>query len=80
VRCGGSPLQPGLRASDGLVLISAKIDQATGEAVLSLKSSLFDSAGEYAKDAPHPVPKNITFYHRWYVRMLVQAGFGNVKA
>jgi hypothetical protein len=80
VRCGGSPLQPGLRSSDGLVLISAKIDQDKGEAVLSLKSSLFDSKGEYAPGAQHPVPKNITFYHQWYVRMLVVAGYGNVKA
>ncbi|KAK8136236.1 hypothetical protein PG984_004176 [Apiospora sp. TS-2023a] len=80
VRCGGSPLQPGLRNSDGLVLISARIDHEKQEAVFSLKSALFDSAGSYGKGAGHPIPPKIIFLHPWYVRMLVQSGVGNVKA
>ncbi|KAK7935824.1 hypothetical protein PG985_001319 [Apiospora marii] len=80
VRCGGSPLQPGLRNSDGLVLISARIDREKQEAVFSLKSSLFDSAGSYDKGAGHPIPPKIAFLHRWYVRILVQSSLGKVKA
>ncbi|KAK6855963.1 hypothetical protein PG995_008114 [Apiospora arundinis] len=80
VRCGGSPLQPGLRNSDGLVLISARIDHEKQEAVFSLKSALFDSAGSYEKGVGHPIPPKIVFLHPWYVRILVQSGFGNVKA
>ncbi|KAK8100986.1 hypothetical protein PG999_011360 [Apiospora kogelbergensis] len=80
VRCGGSPLQPGLRNSDGLILISARIDREKQEAVFSLKSALFDSAGSYNEGVGHPIPPKIVFLHRWYVRMLVQSGFGKVKA
>ena len=80
VRCGGSPMTPGLRNSDGLILFSARIDKEKQEAVFSMKSALFDSAGAYAKDASHPVPPKITFLHSWYVRMLVQSAMGRVKA
>ncbi|KAK9769135.1 hypothetical protein AB5N19_13566 [Seiridium cardinale] len=80
VRCGGSPLNPGLRNSDGLVLISARIDREKQEAVFSLKSALFDSASTFAEGADHKVPPKITFLHRWYVRILVQSGYGKVKA
>ncbi|KAH8663931.1 hypothetical protein BX600DRAFT_382027 [Xylariales sp. PMI_506] len=79
VRCGGSPLEPGLRNSDGLVLISAKIDREKQEAIFSLKSALFNSAGTFAKDASHPVPPKITFLHGWYVRILVESAMGRVK-
>ncbi|KAI0138386.1 hypothetical protein BJ166DRAFT_178848 [Pestalotiopsis sp. NC0098] len=81
VRCGGSPLTaPGLRGSDGLILISARIDRERQEAVLSLKSALFNSAGDFPAGAQHTVPPKITFLHGWYVRILVQAGYGKVKA
>ncbi|ORY71156.1 uncharacterized protein BCR38DRAFT_329833 [Pseudomassariella vexata] len=80
VRCGGSPLNPGLRNSDGLVLISARINREKEVAEFSLKSALFDSAGTYPEGAVHGIPPKITFLHKWYVRMLVQAGVGKVKA
>ncbi|KAI1457202.1 hypothetical protein F4805DRAFT_429288 [Annulohypoxylon moriforme] len=80
VRCGGSPLQPGLRNSDGLIFFSAKIDKDASQAEFKLKSALFNSAGAFAKDAGHPIPPKIEFLHRWYVRMLTSSGVGNVKA
>ncbi|KAI0122852.1 hypothetical protein BJ170DRAFT_114844 [Xylariales sp. AK1849] len=80
VRCGGSPLEPGLRNSDGLVLITARIDREKQQAVFSLKSALFNSASTSAEGSGHPIPPKITFLHRWYVRMLVQSGVGKVKA
>lgn len=80
VRCGGSPLQPGLRNSDGLVSISARIDREKQEAVFSLKSALYSSAADFPEGAGHPIPPKITFLHRWYVRMLVQSAYSKVKA
>ncbi|KAL7626175.1 hypothetical protein AAE478_002945 [Parahypoxylon ruwenzoriense] len=80
VRCGGSPLEPGLRNSDGLVVISAKINREAQQAEFSLKSALFSSAGSFAEGAEHPIPPKITFLHRWYVRILVQSGIKNVKS
>ncbi|KAI0013874.1 hypothetical protein F4779DRAFT_561679 [Xylariaceae sp. FL0662B] len=80
VRCGGSPLNPGLRDSDGLVVISARIDRDAQQAEFSLKSALFNSAAPFVEGAGHPIPPSITFLHRWYARILVQSGIGNVKA
>ncbi|KAI0025018.1 hypothetical protein F4780DRAFT_490028 [Xylariomycetidae sp. FL0641] len=80
VRCGGSPLEPGLRGSDGLVFLRAAIDRDAGQAVFSLKSALFSSAAESKEGASHPVPPKITFLHRWYVRILVQSAVGRVRA
>ncbi|KAI1771310.1 hypothetical protein F4818DRAFT_429683 [Hypoxylon cercidicola] len=80
VRCGGSPLQPGLRDSDGLIFFGAKIDREAQEAQLSLKSVLYSSSGSFAEGAGHPVPPKIVFLHKWYVRMLVQSAVANVKS
>ncbi|KAH6652191.1 hypothetical protein BKA67DRAFT_349911 [Truncatella angustata] len=80
VRCGGTPLNPGLRDSDGLILLSARIDREKQEAVFSFKSALFNSAGVFAPGTEHSVPSTITFLHRLYVRILTQAAYGNVKA
>ncbi|KAI5860012.1 hypothetical protein GGS23DRAFT_599940 [Durotheca rogersii] len=80
VRCGGSPLQPGLRNSDGLVVISAKIDPVAQQAEFSLKSALFSSGGTFAEGAEHPIPPTIAFLHRWYVRMLVESAMRGVKS
>lgn len=72
-------MNPGLRSSDGLILFSARVDKENQEAVFSMKSALFDSAGTYPQDAGHPIPPKIIFLHRWYVRMLVQSAMGRVK-
>ncbi|OTB06779.1 hypothetical protein M426DRAFT_318489 [Hypoxylon sp. CI-4A] len=80
VRCGGSPLNGGLRDSDGLVVINAKIDKEAQQAEFTLKSALYSSSGNFAEGAKHPVPPKMTFLHRWYVRMLVASAVKNVKS
>ena len=86
VRCGGSPMAaPGPRASDGLVVLGARIDRDAQEAVLYFKSALFNSAANKAdaKGAAivhHPIPTKITLLHRWYVRALMLSAVGNVVA
>ncbi|RYP21244.1 hypothetical protein DL765_002383 [Monosporascus sp. GIB2] len=64
VRCGGSPMTPGLRDSDGLVVLSAKINREAQQAEFSFKSALFNSAAPHVEGAQHPVPPKITFLHR----------------
>ncbi|RYP70353.1 hypothetical protein DL769_004979 [Monosporascus sp. CRB-8-3] len=80
VRCGGSPMTPGLRDSDGLIVLSAKINREAQQAEFNFKSALFNSAAPYVEGAQHSVPPKITFLHRWYVRILTEAAVGNVKA
>ena len=86
VRCGGSPMTaPGLRASDGLVVLGARIDRDRQEAVLYFKSALYNSAANKADNkgaaiVHHPIPTKITWLHRWYVRALTQSAVGNVVA
>ncbi|KAI0118696.1 hypothetical protein GGR51DRAFT_554386 [Nemania sp. FL0031] len=80
VRCGASPLEPGLRASDGLVFFSAKIDTEQNLAVFHLKSALFSSSAPKVKGpVAHAVPTPIVFLHSWYVRMLIESAMRNVK-
>ncbi|KAI0405385.1 hypothetical protein F4802DRAFT_180630 [Xylaria palmicola] len=81
VRCGGSPLEPGLRKSDGLIFLSARIDPEQQQAVFHFKSALFSSAAPKAggAPAPHPIPPKIEFLHGWYVRMLTQSAMKNVE-
>ncbi|KAI1755499.1 hypothetical protein F4782DRAFT_527551 [Xylaria castorea] len=79
VRCGGSPLEPGLRKSDGLIFLSAKIDPEQQLAVFHFKSALFSSSAPKGESATHPVPRKVVLLHPWYVRMLTQSAMKNVK-
>lgn len=81
IRCGGSPLlAPGLRASDGLIVLSARVDREAQQAEFRFKTALFSSAGEVAPGAEHPIPPKIVAAHKWYVRALTQAAIAKVKA
>lgn len=84
VRCGGSPMSaPGLRASDGLIVLGARIDRDAQQAELYFKSALFDSSATKTKGAAivhHPIPSKIIPLHRWYVRVLTLSGAANVQA
>ncbi|KAI0455339.1 hypothetical protein F5B21DRAFT_194139 [Xylaria acuta] len=79
VRCGGSPLEPGPRKSDGLIFLSARIDPEQQLAVFHFKSALFSSSAPKVEGATHPIPPGIVFLHLWYVRMLTQSAMKNVK-
>ncbi|KAI0165852.1 hypothetical protein GGR57DRAFT_138966 [Xylariaceae sp. FL1272] len=78
VRCGGSPMEPGLRASDGLIWFSAKIDHEQQQAVFHLKSALFSSGAPKAEGVPHSIPPKMVSLHGWYVRMLTASAMRNI--
>jgi hypothetical protein len=80
VRCGGSPLEPGLRKSDGLIFLSARIDPEQQLAVFHFKSALFSSSAPKAEGGHISLPPAIVFLHGWYVRMLTLSAMKNVKA
>ncbi|KAI1184001.1 hypothetical protein F5B17DRAFT_102660 [Nemania serpens] len=79
VRCGGSPMDSGLRKSDGLIFLSAKIDPEQEQAVFHFKSALFSSGAPKVKDAVTALPPKMVFLHKLYVRMLLQSAVRNVK-
>ncbi|KAI0425928.1 hypothetical protein F5Y09DRAFT_320460 [Xylaria sp. FL1042] len=79
VRCGASPLEPGLRKSDGLIFLSAKIDPESQHAVFHFKSALFSSGAPKVEGAPHGFPPKVITLHAWYVRMLTHSAMKNVK-
>lgn len=72
-RCGDTPRNQGNRASDGLFVISATIDEKRGEAVLGLKSCFFNSERK-VEGIQGPMPGFIEELHRWYSRVLMAAG------
>ncbi|KAI1310879.1 hypothetical protein F5Y03DRAFT_344224 [Xylaria venustula] len=80
VRCGGSPLEPGLRKSDGLIFLSAKIDPEQQLAIFHFKSALFSSGASQVKNSPLTIPPKTIALHVWYVRMLTSSAMRNVKA
>lgn len=68
VRCGDSPRNKGLRASDGLFVISATIDKPREEVELRLKSVLFQSEGTVV-GTKGPMPPWMEELHQWYARI-----------
>ncbi|KAM7191649.1 hypothetical protein V8F33_008745 [Rhypophila sp. PSN 637] len=70
VRCGDTPRNQGNRASDGLFVISATIDEKHGEAVLGVKSCFFNSEKK-VEGIQGPMPGFIEELHRWYSRVLL---------
>lgn len=82
VRCGGSPMEPGLRKSDGLFVLGARIDRATQEAEFTLKSALFSSGAEKQAgggEVKHSVPPKIVTLHGWYVKILMHSALARVQ-
>ncbi|KAI1826243.1 hypothetical protein F4861DRAFT_121099 [Xylaria intraflava] len=79
VRCGASPLQPGLRESDGLIFLSAKIDPGQQQAVFHFKSALFNSSASKTEGTRLSLPSAIVFLHGVYVRILSDSAVRNVK-
>ncbi|OTB00344.1 hypothetical protein M426DRAFT_324389 [Hypoxylon sp. CI-4A] len=73
VRCGGSPLEPGPREVDGLLVLSAKIDKKAGTVDLGLKTAFFNSAAPVL-DERKPVPFVGELLHRYYSRAMVDSG------
>ncbi|KAK3689666.1 hypothetical protein B0T22DRAFT_176571 [Podospora appendiculata] len=72
LRAGDSPRNSGPRGSDGLLVISAVIDQERREVVLGLKSCFFGSDRK-VEDSQGPMPRWMEEMHRWYSRLLITA-------
>ncbi|KAI1385858.1 uncharacterized protein F4822DRAFT_432717 [Hypoxylon trugodes] len=70
VRAGGSPLEPGPRDMDGLLVASAKVDKAAGTVDVSLKTTFFNSV-EPVRDGKKPTPFVAEVLHRFYSRAMV---------
>ncbi|KAB8293399.1 hypothetical protein EYC80_007718 [Monilinia laxa] len=73
-RCGDSPLNTGVRDSDGLFEMKASIDKAEGVAVFELKSVFFKGTG---KSTQKPMPEHIEFAHRLYTKLWMETAVGN---
>lgn len=73
VRCGDSPRNKSLRASDGLFEIGAEIDNARQEVKLTLKSCLFSSQGK-VEGIAGPMPAWMEILHQWYARIWSETG------
>ncbi|KUJ14931.1 uncharacterized protein LY89DRAFT_125544 [Mollisia scopiformis] len=74
VRCGDSPLNKEVRATDGLFEMSVKVDKEKGEAVFGLKSVLFQGLGKADKA---PMPPHIEFLHRVYTKLWMETAVSN---
>ena len=68
VRCGDSPRNQALRPSDGLFVISARVDKEREEVELGLKSVLYSSEGSI-KGHKGPMPPWMEELHQWYARI-----------
>ncbi|KAI0528012.1 hypothetical protein F5B22DRAFT_640988 [Xylaria bambusicola] len=79
VRCGGSPMESGLRKSDGLIFLSAKIDPEQQLAIFHFKSALFSSGAPKGESTAHSLPPKVVKLHEWYCRMLSESAMANVK-
>ncbi|KAI1770117.1 hypothetical protein F4818DRAFT_446570 [Hypoxylon cercidicola] len=73
VRAGGSPLEPGPRELDGLLVVSAKVDKETGTVDVGLKTAFFNSV-ERVQDDTKPANFAAELLHRFYARAMVDSG------
>ncbi|TVY23433.1 hypothetical protein LHYA1_G008687, partial [Lachnellula hyalina] len=75
VRCGGSPLEQGVRASDGLFEMGVQIKKDEGVAEFRLKSVFYKGLGK--ADGP-PMPAHVFFAHKLYTKLWMETAVGNV--
>ncbi|TVY31293.1 hypothetical protein LSUB1_G008983, partial [Lachnellula subtilissima] len=75
VRCGGSPLEQGVRASDGLFEMGVQIKKDEGVAEFRLKSVFYKGLGN--ADGP-PMPPHVLFAHKLYTKLWMETAVGNV--
>ncbi|OTB10907.1 hypothetical protein K445DRAFT_370711 [Daldinia sp. EC12] len=73
VRAGGSPLEPGPREFDGMLILSAKVDKGAGMVEVGIKTAFFNSTAP-VRDGKKPSPYVVELLHRFYARALVDSG------
>lgn len=76
VRCGDSPLKTGIRPSDGLFEMSAKINKAEGVVEFGLKSVFYNGQGP-VEGTNGPMPAHIEFLHRQYTKLWMETAVKN---
>ncbi|KAJ7468657.1 hypothetical protein FB451DRAFT_1256894 [Mycena latifolia] len=69
VRCGDSPRNAGVRASDGVFEMSAVVNEQEGVAEFGLKSVFF--TGQGPSDAK--LPSHIAYAHRLYAKLWMES-------
>lgn len=69
VRCGDSPLNTGVRPSDGLFEMSSKIHREEGYVEFGLKSVFFQGLG---KATGPPMPPHIAWLHEQYTKLWME--------
>lgn len=75
VRCGDSPRNRNVRASDGLFEMSAVVKPDEGVAEFGLKSVLFQGLG---KADGAPMPFHIDWLHKQYAKLWSETAIRNV--
>ncbi|KAJ7737907.1 hypothetical protein DFH07DRAFT_927443 [Mycena maculata] len=75
VRCGDSPRNSGVRASDGVFEMTAVVKESEGVAEFGLKSIFFQGEG---KSEGAMVPSHIAFLHRLYTKLWMEFALRNI--
>lgn len=78
VRCGDTPRNPEVRASDGLFEISAVVKPDEGVAEFGLKSCFYQGLGK-AGDTEGPMPAHVAWLHRQYSKLLLETALYKVR-
>lgn len=76
VRCGASPLEKGIRDSDGLFEMGVVVNKEKGVAEFRLKSVFFKGTGTNGA----PMPAHIEFLHRLYTKLWMETAIRNVMS
>ncbi|KAJ7145803.1 hypothetical protein C8R44DRAFT_599561 [Mycena epipterygia] len=74
VRCGDSPRNSGVRASDGVFEMTAVVKEDEGVAEFGLKSVFFQGEGK----SEGSIPSHIAFAHRLYTKLWMESALRNV--
>lgn len=69
MRCGDSPLNTGVRDSDGLFEMAVRVKPEQGVAEFQLKSVFFKGLGTASEP---PMPEHIAFAHRLYTKLFME--------
>lgn len=75
VRCGDSPLNAGVRDSDGLFEMGVQIKREEGVAEFRLKSVFYKGLGLAESE---PMPAHVVFLHKLYTKVWMETAVGNV--
>jgi len=76
VRCGDSPLNTGVRPSDGLFEITAIVKKDEGVAEFGLKSVFYQGLGKAEREGS-PMPAYMEFLHRLYTKLWMETAVRN---